>query len=207
MKKNTNLSYLLVIALFFVVNSTANAQFRIGVKGEVGTNKMSFDNEVLSKSNLTSYKIGPVFEIQFPQTGFAIESGVLYSSDKTTIEEWGDSGIGSLTGKAEIRYLDVPLNLKYKFDFILGFYLAAGPYVQFHLEDNDFFDNFKDDLKSKKFVGGINLGGGVEIFKTISVGVNYSVNMTDNYSVHKPEWEDAFNRDKGLWSLTAAIYF
>lgn len=35
MKKNTNLPCFLVIALFFVISTTTNVQFLIGVKGEV----------------------------------------------------------------------------------------------------------------------------------------------------------------------------
>jgi len=41
----------------------------------------------------------------------------------------------------------------------------------------------------------------------IQVGVNYRVQLTDNYAADTPNWEDPLNGKTDSWNITAAIYF
>ena len=68
------------------------------------------------------------------------------------------------------------------------------------------FSGVTDDIKAKAFEAGVNLGVGVELFKMLAVGVNYGIQLTDNYSVSKPVWSDALNNKKGIWSFQATVY-
>jgi hypothetical protein len=40
-------------------------------------------------------------------------------------------------------------------------------------------------LRQNLFGAGVNLGAGVELLNHLQVGVNYSIGLTDNYSVNK----------------------
>ena len=65
----------------------------------------------------------------------------------------------------------------------------------------------KEDLKAKKFQAGVNIGGGVELFRMLQVGVNYAVHLSDNYAVEQPDWKDPLNGKSDSWSITATLFF
>ena len=69
------------------------------------------------------------------------------------------------------------------------------------------YDDFVDMVKAKNFQAGINLGAGVELFERLAVGFNYRIKMTDDYSVSEPDFEELFNQKKGIWSVTATLFF
>ena len=107
------------------------------------------------------------------------------------------------------HYIDIPLNLKYKFGLIalLKIYAAAGPYARIHVGGDDIkFSDVTDDIKAKSFEAGVNLGLGVEIFKRVAVGVNYGIQLSDDYSTDQPKWNDALNNKDGVWSIQATVY-
>ena len=197
-----------LVALFILAATTASAQVKFGIKGEVGANKMTLSNEMLKESNYNTFKIGPAIEFMIPGLNFGVEAAALYSNDQTTVKEWKEQALNTL-GKGEVHYLDIPVNLKYKYFLsnAFGLYASGGPYAHFKIGDNKFFEEFKDDIKAKSFGAGLNFGVGVELLKMLSVGAGYTIKLSDDYSSQKPEWNEAFNDKKGVWSLTAAIYF
>lgn len=208
MKKFLVISSLSIAML--MAGITVNAQVRFGIRGEVGINKPSFNADVVKVENLNSYKVGPTVEFMFPADTWGIEAAVLYNNNRMNVNREK-----SLVQEVENHYIDIPVNLKYKFGLFLPVkvYLAAGPYIQVLVDSevitdsSDFFDGFTDNLSSKNFEAGLNGGFGLEILRKIAVGAVYNVNLTDNYSVKKPEWNDAFNKKKGEWALTATFYF
>lgn len=204
MKTKTTL-FFFFLAIFLMGGATAGAQIKFGVKAEIGANKMTLDNQMLEKSNYNSYKFGPAIEMMIPALNIGLEGAILYSNNETTIK-YSDSGSKE---KAEVHYLDIPVNLKYKMvtTNILGIYASAGPYAHFKLGNNDFFKDLSDNVKAKNFGAGINLGAGIELFRMLQVGAGYSIKLSDDYSADKPVWNDAFNGKKGIWSLSAAVYF
>ena len=207
MKKNKLLVIALIVA-FSTMSATGYSQLRFGLRGEVGLNKATFSKEALEVENLNSFKIGPTVEFMFPILDLGIEASLLYNNNKMDVG-YLSSGEGNVRQDVEVtnHYIDIPVNLKYNFGLILPvkLYAAAGPYARIHVGD-DGFGKISDDIKSKSFEAGINLGLGVELFKRLAVGVNYAKQLTDNYSVNKPEWKDAFNNKDGLWSIQATVY-
>ncbi|NLZ95862.1 MAG: PorT family protein [Bacteroidales bacterium] len=204
MKKNRLLAVALIVA-FSTIATTGYSQLKFGLRGEVGLNKASFSEEALEVKNLNSFKLGPTVEVMLPAMNFGIEASLLYNNNKMEIRE-----DGSVWQKVEEtnHYIDIPVNLKYKFGLILPvkIYAAAGPYGRIHVGGGDDFKKISDDIKSKSFEAGINLGLGVELFKRLAVGVNYGIPLTDNYSADTPKWSDAFNNKDGLWSIQATVY-
>lgn len=205
MKKNRLLVIALIIA-FSTIATTGYSQVRFGLRGEVGLNKATFSKEAIEVENLNTFKIGPTVEIMFPVMDFGVEASILYNNNKMDVAYLEDS---STPIKVTNHYIDIPVNLKYKFGLIspVKIYAAAGPYAKIHVGGDDIkFANVTDDIKAKTFEAGVNLGLGVELFKRIAVGVNYGIQLTDDYSTNQPKWSDALNNKDGLWSIQATVY-
>lgn len=205
MKKNRLLVIALIIA-FSTIATTGYSQVRFGLRGEVGLNKATFSKEAIEVENLNTFKIGPTVEIMFPVMDFGVEASILYNNNKMDVAYLEDS---STPIKVTNHYIDIPVNLKYKFGLIspVKIYAAAGPYAKIHVGGDDIkFANVTDDIKAKTFEAGVNLGLGVELFKRLAVGVNYGIQLTDDYSTNQPKWSDALNNKDGLWSIQATVY-
>ena len=201
--KKMNFIVLALILAFSTIATTGYSQIRLGLRGEVGLNKASFSKEAIEVENLNSFKLGPTVEVMLPGMGFGIEASVLYNNNRMNVTN--DADIIEITN----HYIDIPLNLKYKFGLIspIKIYAAAGPYARIHVGGDDIkFSSVTDDIKAKAFEAGVNLGLGVEIFKRIAVGVNYGIQLTDDYSTNQPKWSDALNNKDGLWSIQATVY-
>lgn len=205
MKKNRLLVIALIIA-FSTIATTGYSQVRFGLRGEVGLNKATFSKEAIEVENLNTFKIGPTVEIMFPVMDFGVEASILYNNNKMDVAYLEDS---STPIKVTNHYIDIPVNLKYKFGLIspVKIYAAAGPYAKIHVGGDDIkFADVTDDIKAKTFEAGVNLGLGVELFKRLAVGVNYGIQLTDDYSTNQPKWSDALNNKDGLWSIQATVY-
>ena len=209
MKKNRFL-FLAIILAFSTITTTSYGQIRLGIRGEVGLNKASFSKDAIEVENLNSFKLGPTVEVMLPAMNFGVEASVLYNNDRMDVAQL-TSGENSAREEISItnHYIDIPVNLKYKFGLLLPvkIYAAAGPYARIHIAGDDIkFKNVVEDAKAKAFEAGINLGLGVEVFSRLAVGVNYGMQLTDNYSADKPVWSDALNNKKNTWSIQATVY-
>ncbi|NLC49462.1 MAG: PorT family protein [Bacteroidales bacterium] len=206
MKKNRFLVVALIVA-FSTISTSGYAQIRLGLRGEVGLNKATFSKDAIEVENLNSFKLGPTVELMFPVMNFGVEASVLYNNDRMNVAYLDDSNTAPL--EITNHYIDIPLNLKYKFGLIdlLKIYAAAGPYARIHVGGDDIkFSDVTDDIKAKSFEAGVNLGLGVEIFKRVAVGVNYGIQLSDDYSTDQPKWNDALNNKDGVWSIQATVY-
>lgn len=198
------------LILLLMITTATNAQVRFGLRGEVGLNKPSFTKDIVEVENLTGFKLGPTAEFQLPLINLGIEGSLLYSNDKMNVTGISEEGVQSTVQKVSNHYLDVPVNLKYRFGSILPVkvFVAGGPYARFLLSGDDVkISDATENIKAKNFEAGINLGAGVEIFSRLAVGVQYGFILTDNYGTDKPEWKDALNGKDGTWALTATVYF
>jgi len=198
---------LAIIVAFSTITTTSYSQIRLGLRGEVGLNKASFSNpkEAIDVENLNSFKLGPTVEVMLPAMNFGVEASVLYNNDRMNVNYDNSNTPVEITN----HYVDIPVNLKYKFGMILPvkIYAAAGPYARIHVAGDDIkFNDVIEDAKAKAFEAGINLGLGVEVFSRLAVGVNYGMQLTDNYSTDKPTWNDALNNKKNTWSIQATVY-
>ena len=209
MKKNRFLVLAIIVA-FSTITTTSYAQIRLGLRGEVGLNKASFSKDAIEVENLNSFKLGPTVEVMLPAMNFGVEASVLYNNDRMDVAQL-TSGENSVREEISItnHYIDIPVNLKYKFGLLLPvkIYAAAGPYARIHVAGDDIkFKDVVEDAKAKAFEAGINLGLGLEVFSRLAVGVNYGMQLTDNYSADKPVWSDALNNKKNTWSIQATVY-
>ena len=191
-----------MVALLALMALPANAQLKFGIKGGVNISSVHFNSDVLKADNVTGFQVGPMIETTLPLVGVGIDAAVLYSQKglETT-------SVGGVKTSMKTDYIDVPVNLKWKFGLpIIKGYLAAGPYVGFRVGGDKLWDipgSVGDQLKAKSFNAGLNLGAGVELIKHLQVGFNYALGLTDDYSASKLELN---GKNRG-WSITAAILF
>lgn len=195
MKKIVGLIWLVVIAWMAV---PAQAQVKLGIKGGLNVSSVHFNKKVIGKDNVTGFNIGPMMEVMVPVMGIGFDAALLYSQ----------RGIG-LKSEDDLKndYIDVPVNLKWKFGLpLVKGYLAAGPYIGFRVGGDKFWDipgSIGDQLKAKSFNAGVNLGAGVELVRHLQVGFNYTLGLTDDYVDAQREWN---GKNRG-WSVMAAILF
>ena len=207
MKKNRLLALALIVA-FSTIATTGYAQLRYGLRGEVGLNKATFTDDVFKVENLNSFKLGPTVEVMLPAMNFGVEASLLYNNNKMNAIYLNDVGAGKEVSITN-HYIDIPVNAKMKFGLIdiVKIYAAAGPYARIHISGDDInFGGVKEDIEAKAFEAGVNMGLGVELFQRLAVGANYGLELTDNYSINKPKWGDAFNKKKGTWSIQLSVY-
>ena len=213
MKKVKIIRNSMLIVLLSMLSLPAFSQVKFGVKADVGLNNPSFDSNALKVENLTSYSIGPSIEAMILPLGvadFGIEASLLYNDNRMTVSNLSGEGT-SAEKDVSNRYLMLPVNAKLKFGaglLPLRWYAVAGPYAGYLISGDEIdFQEISNDIKAKSFQAGANIGLGVEVLKMLQVGVNYRVQLTDNYALDEPNWRDPLNGKTQTWSITGAIYF
>ncbi|MGI6573519.1 MAG: outer membrane beta-barrel protein [Fermentimonas sp.] len=212
MRTKTMIRGSVILLLLALWSTPIFSQIKFGVKTDVGLNNPTFSTEALKVENMTSYSIGPSVEAILPLSAVnvGLELSLLYNDNRMSVANLTGKNNGE---KIEVsnRYLNLPVNVKAKLGLgglPLKLYGAAGPYIGYLISgDKVDFQGMSDDIKAKSFQAGANIGGGLEILGMVQVGVNYSVKLTDNYSVDEPNWRDPLNGKSGSWSITASLYF
>lgn len=211
MKKVRIMRNSVLIVLLSMLSIPAFSQIKLGVKADVDLNNPELNSDALKVDNLTSYSIGPSLEAMFPfaAVDFGIEASLLYNDNRMTISKLtgDDAGNNDISN----RYLLLPVNAKLKLglgELPIKLFATAGPYAGYLISGDEIdFDSIGDDIKAKEFQAGANFGVGVELLHMIQVGVNYKVQLTDNYAADSPNWKDPLNGKTETWSISAALYF
>jgi hypothetical protein len=188
-------------SLLLLVAVCAGAQIHFGIKGGLNISSVRFSDELVSAENVTGFQIGPVVEVMVPYVGVGFDAAVLYTQK------------GLYTNRETIStdYIDVPVNLKWKFGLpVIKGYLSAGPYVGFRVGGEELWDlpsTVKTQIETKAFSAGLNFGIGVEVFRSLQVGFNYGLGLTNDYSASKADVDLVVDGKSSLMSITAALLF
>jgi hypothetical protein len=178
--KKSMLFLLIILALCVQI---VNAQ-TFGIKGGVNFANLnvSVSGMSVSPNSLTGFHIGPVAEFKLKESLF-FNTGLLYSMKGAKVEEEMTDASGTTTDK--INYLEIPLNLAYKFPINekSRFFIQAGPYLAYGLSGTEesggeSFDLFSSDGGMKRFDYGLGFGGGVQ-FGSIAASVNYQLGLAN----------------------------
>ena len=202
MKKNI----IILCVLSFVLTSTVRSDTRLGVKAGVNLANFFINENALRTSNFTGYQVGPIVEFKLPVVGMGFDIAMLYNQQGLKFK------FHDIDFEERQSTLDVPVNLKFKFGLYesLWGYLTAGPYVSFKLKGYDFSsmpENIRNELKNESFGAGINLGGGIELFEHLQIGVNYRIGLTDDYKSLNSSTIDELKSKTKIWSVTAIYFF
>ncbi|MDR0573522.1 MAG: PorT family protein [Tannerella sp.] len=196
------LKYLFALIAMFAMASTANAQIRFGVKGGVSVSTVKFDKDIFNSDNVTGFHVGPSLEAMFAKGGLGFDVAVLYSQ----------IGFDSDVRAVKNDYLEVPVNLKFKFGTpMFNPYLSAGPYIAFRVAGDKTWDmnvaGIKEQLKAQSFGAGLNFSVGADVFDFLQLGVTYTLGLTDDYKTFVSEDSNDNNGKSRIWKISAAIYF
>lgn len=211
---------LTIVALMVLGATTSFAQ--LGLRAGVNFNnigKDAKDEPFLKAENKTGFHIGAVYNIDLIGS-FSIEPGLYFSQKGFTLdgEEIDLSGVDpnepllsfSAKGDANMNYIEVPVNVKYKLlDLsVLGLDAHIGPFAAYglggKLEDTKIFD--KDGLDYKRFDFGLQMGVGVVLINKIYAGVNYDMSLT---KINEAEGvsKDNLKEKNHVWMISVGLNF
>ena len=148
MKKVVNI-LVIAVCCMCMATTTAQAQFlKWGIKGGVNMTKIDFEDY---KDKMAGFFVGPMAEMTIPIIGLGVDAALLFSQ----------KGIKADADAVKQVGLDIPVNLKYTIGLgsTLGIFIAAGPDFYFDFKGN------KHGVERKKSQVGVNVGGGVKLFR------------------------------------------
>ena len=155
--------------------TTAQAQFKFGLKGGLNVSSVRLNSSVFDGSNRAGFHVGPTLGFTLPLGWLGLEISALYDTYKGAMEgvdEFNKPPQSSST----LRYVDVPLNVNAGFGLgsFAKIFISTGPQIAFSLGDSKILD-YKYDLKNSLFSW--NAGLNVRLFKHYQVGYTYNVGI------------------------------
>jgi hypothetical protein len=193
---------LIFICILSFALLNANAQ-RFGIKAGVALANAQYEytQTSISTSNLIGFQAGLIGEMPLSDALY-LNSGALFSQKGTKLSLLG------MEMKFPVNYVEVPLNLAYKYDLgPLKLFAQAGPYLGVGLsakmkgsgyDETIDFGSGTDQMKRLDY--GANFGGGIEI-GAIQIGANYGLGLA-NISNDPDE-----TMKNGVLSFTVAVLF
>lgn len=194
LKLNIGMKKVLSLPILFLVFSfslSAQLSVKLGAKGGYNLSDVSTTKGATNFDSYSGYHVGPIAEIGKVNSQFSMIVGAIFAK----------RGLENHSVKVSNSYVDVPLNLKYRYSFsnFWGAYAFGGPYASFRLDGDDYIkgSGLPDKWNAKTVTGGVSFGAGVSFFKMIHLGAEYQYGLFNDYSSSK---YDAKNRSL-LFSL------
>lgn len=202
--KKTIFCVALVAALFLAI--PANAQFKIGPKVGVNISTLSLGGDLsknFKSSNVSSFTGGVMAEFMVPVIGIGLDASVMYTRKGSDLKNLVENS----TEKQHTDYVEIPINLKYKFSLpvvgsVLAPFVYAGPSFGFRVGDN-----FADQYKKKSFETAINVGIGLEFFSHLQIAGQYGWGLGKTMEVEDNILNSTLNGKSRAWTVTAAYLF
>lgn len=194
-----SLKPVLVIVALFVV-STMQAQFRFGVKGGVNISNVRFNKNVFRSDNITGIQVGPAIEAMLGRGGIGLDAAMLYSQ----------RGFDSDDETVRNSYIDIPVNLKFKFGIpLVNPYLSAGPYISLRVAgDKKWSVSDKvEQIEAKSFGAGLHFAAGAEVLGMLQVGVTYGLGLTDDFKTFELKDVYVYTGKSHTWVVSATVFF
>lgn len=198
-----------IVALLTLVSAhVANAQFRYGPMAGVSFNDLKFNQDIITVDSEIGPVVGLGTELMFPGLGFGIDAGILYNQKGATInfgekEIWSSLGYGS--ERSRLHYIEIPINLRFKYtnlggmeDYIAPF-VFAGPEFSFLVAHNKI-----DALEYATATVGLTVGLGAEIFKNWQLSGGYTWGIAHAVKTRLLDGFCAYNRS---WNIRLAYLF
>lgn len=167
--------HIILICLLSISVSAANAQM-LGVKAGLAfaDGKYKLYETKMSTGNLYGVNVGILGEVPVSES-FSLGTAVMLIKKGARSDEY----------KIPVRYIEFPVNLVYRIDYVTWrIFAQAGPYIGVGISARK-NSNVKrkiefgtDDMQYNKVDFGINLGGGFEI-DNIQFGINYGKGFTN----------------------------
>ncbi len=161
---------LLIVAILISVSTVASAQLRIGPMAGVNLSNIGGDDTDDNAMKI-GFHFGAMVELGITDN-FIINPGVLYSMKGSQSDSLSDM-------KANLSYLEIPINAKYRLESGLNFF--AGPYLGFLLS-SEYTDgtntvDTKDFTESMDY--GLNIGLGFDMESGLGFSAQYGLGFAN----------------------------
>lgn len=193
----------IILLCFILLNvGLASSQIKFGVKGGFDVSSNRINKDVLNASNRLGFQIGLTTEARVPIVGLGFELSALYGHQEYNVKQEGYN-------LSDYNYIRVPLNIKYKYNFLglFGVFASAGPYAEFRLSGGDLENkSIAKQWEAKSFGAGINAGAGVSLLSHLEVGMYYRKSLTNNYSDNSG-LGNMLKKKPDNWSINLTYFF
>jgi len=201
---------MLALALLCAVSSFAQPERRWGVTLGGNYNEIHFkQTDIFDSDPMFGGSVGVTGDMMIPGVGFGIDASILYTlrqgrlhlGDKTA---WSSQGLGNEVARQ--HYIDIPLNLKFRYSRLNGLentlmpFVYAGPTFSFLVGHNDVGGALKYTTLSVLLHAGI----GVELFNKVQLSGGYSFSIGNNLGTKILDEHVAKHR---TWFVQATYFF
>ncbi|KRD07297.1 hypothetical protein ASE21_17525 [Flavobacterium sp. Root901] len=175
----------------------ANAQqTRFGVKGGLNITNFSGDND---SNALVGFQLGGFAEIKVIER-LSIQPELLFSTQGAKFDRNGSNNDLDL----KLNYINIPVLAK--FYITKQFTVEAGPQIGFLVSAKSDGDDVKDFYKSTDL--GFNFGAGYNFTDNFSVGLRYTVGLSNVADYDTDDIDDYLDSPKNsVLAITAAYKF
>ena len=199
---------ILFVAILGVESVSGQAQARWGVTAGINVSNLKFDQNLFTRNQKVGAVGGLSGELMIPGIGFGFDAAVLYGQKGAKLhlgERYVWASQGYTTENCLLHYLEIPINLKFKYhnlggveDYIMPI-IFVGPEFSFLLGHNK--------LPIMDYSGaevGLKVGLGCELFKHVQLNASYCWGVTNALQTKQLDEFTAKNRS---WKVTCTYYF
>ena len=195
----------ILLTLVMIIGASAipaQAQFKFGPKVGLTVNDFHFNKSVMDAENQTGWTAGLMTEFTVPVIGLGFDLSAMYVRRNSEFMREND-----LT-KDNRDYIEIPLNLKYKFSLpliskILVPYLGVGPSVSFLTSRR----HIENAYKNKSVDWAMNFGFGVQLLSHIDVNARYGLGLTKAISTVSGTDKAGIEGKNRYWTISVAYLF
>mgnify|MGYP005942946161 FL=1 len=196
----------ILLTLVMIIGASAipaQAQFKFGPKVGLTVNDFHFNKSVMDAENQTGWTAGLMTEFTVPVIGLGFDLSAMYVRRNSEFMRENN-----LT-KDNRDYIEIPLNLKYKFSLpliskILVPYLGVGPSVSFLTSRR----HIENAYKNKSVDWAMNFGFGVQLLSHIDVNARYGLGMSKAVKLIQSGAGDGDIDGKNrYWTISVAYLF
>ena len=199
-----------LFAVLMAVNVSAQDVKAItwGVEAGMNFNSLSFSMADFESSNRLGFFVGGKAKFKVPLLGFGADAAVLYNMNGAEFHDILDQEVRS----KNLSYLEIPVNFRYSFGIkAIAVYVATGPQFNYCLSSDSTLEGLygADYNNISRSTWGWNVGGGVELFRRLQVGVTYTIPISDNGELTFQEGAENFvsNLNQKTVKVRLAYFF
>ena len=203
----------LILTAILAAPATLKAQSttRWGVTVGGNYNKIHFQQaDIFASDKMFGGMAGLTGEMMISGIGFGVDASLLYNLKQGRLHMgdrkiWSSQGLGNEV--CRLHYIDVPLNLKFKYRNLNGLENTIapiaffGPTFSFLAGHNNIGDN---QLKYNTVSVGLHGGLGVELFNKFQLNASYNFNLGETCRTTLLDEHSAKSR---TWQVTATYFF
>ena len=181
--------FVISIIMCLIVASGASAKFRWGPTVGANFSSYSWNQDLFATSLRTGFNAGVMCEVMIPGIGFGVNFGLKYSNRGGICnfgepQVWKDDNVGNQN--LRLHTIQLPINLRFKYTRLNGIenivapFAFAGPQINFNVANSDC------PILSRQGVSlGLEVGGGVELFKRFQISAGYVWDVTRDLKTYK----------------------